>query len=353
MTVRVGIIGTGWADRVLIPAFQAGGVEVAAVASRDAERARVVAARHGIETSTGSWHDLLGLGLDLIAVTSPPASHLEQAVAVLESGHHLLCEKPLALDAGEAEAILAAARAAGGRLALVDHELRFTPVRLKARELIGSGAIGRVLTVTARVANSSRIDPDAPWTWWSDAGQGGGILGALGSHVLDSVRWLLGGEIHLHGATLAAVHPSRLDGSGVERVVTADDVASLTFRAGDGIVGTVLLHGAALDDAIDLLTVRGTEGSLVVDRSLKLYYSKRGGPLKEYRTQLPLVVPNRFRASGFAAGSVLFAQALRDALDGRDPRALAHAATVQDGLAVQRLIDQARRLDRERRAGEP
>jgi len=343
-SLRVGVIGTGWADRVLIPAFQAGGVDVVAVASRAPERARAVASRHGVEVATGAWKDLLHLDLDLVAVASPPALHREQAVAVLEAGRHLLCEKPLALDAAEGEAIAAAARAAAGVRALVDHELRFSPVRRKAKELIASGAIGRVLTVTARVAGRMRVDPTRPWTWWSDASQGGGILGALGSHVLDSVRWLFGSEIDLHGATLGRVYPTRLDADGAQRAVTSDDIASLTFRAGE-IVGTVLLHGAALDDAIDLFTVRGTEGSLVIDRSLKLYLGKRGGPFKEYLTQLPSIVPNRFRASGFAAGSVLFADALRRALADGEDDALAEAATVEDGVAVQRLIDRARRLD--------
>ncbi len=343
-SVRVGVIGTGWSDRVLIPAFQAGGVDVVAVASRAPERARAVASRHGIEVATGDWQDLLHLDLDLVVVASPPAMHREQAVAVLEAGRHLLCEKPLALDAEEGEAIAAAARAAGGVRALVDHELRFSPARRKARELIASGAIGRVLTVTARVASRMRVDPTRPWTWWSDASQGGGILGALGSHVLDGVRWLLGSEIDLHGATLGRVYPTRTDGDGVRRAVTSDDIASLTFRAGE-VVGTVLLHGAALDDDIDLFTVRGTEGSLVIDRSLKLYLGKRGGPFKEYLTQLPRIVPNRFRASGFAAGSVLFADALRRGLAEGEDAALDEAATVEDGVAVQRLIDRARRLD--------
>jgi len=342
--VRVGVIGTGWADRVLIPALQAGGLQVAAVASRDPERARGVAERHGVPGFTGSWRELLDMDVDLVAVTSPPALHLEQAVAVLESGRHLLCEKPLGVEASQAEAIVAAARASD-RLALVDHELRFAPARAKARELIASGAIGRVITVTARVANRNRVDPTRPWTWWSDAAQGGGILGALGSHVLDSIRWLLGGELEVRGATLGRVYPSRRDADGVERPVTAEDIASLTLRAADRVVGTVLLHGAALDDAIDLFTVRGTEGSLVIDRSLKLYYGKRGGPLKEYVTPLPTIVPNRFRASGFAAGSVLFGEALARALGLGEREALAQAATVADGLAVQRAIDRARRLD--------
>jgi len=316
---------------------------VSAVASRDIARARAIAERHGVPSATGSWRELLGMDLELVAVTTPPAFHREQALAVMRSGKHLLVEKPLAVDVSEADAIAEAA-AATDRLALVDHELRFTPARRKARELIDSGAVGRVLTVTARIANRSRIDPDRAWNWWSDASQGGGILGALGSHVLDSVRWLLGSDVEIRGATLGRVYPTRRDEAGVERPVTADDIASLTFRAGD-VVGTVLLHGAALDDATDLFTVRGTEGSLVIDRSLKLYFGKAGGPLKEYVTPLPTTVPNRFRASGFAAGSVLFAEALADALGSGDGAALEHAATIADGVAVQRAIDRTRQLD--------
>ncbi len=348
MTIRVGVIGTGWADRVLIPAFQAGGLEVAAVASGSRARAEDVAQRHGIEHATGDWRALLGLELNLVVVSSAPALHREQAEAVLASGHNLLCEKPLALDISQAEAMAAAADAAPGQFALVDHELRFTPVRRKARELIASGAVGRVLMVTARVANRMRVDPTRPWSWWSDAEQGGGILGAIGSHVLDGVRWILGEEITLHGATLGRAYPTRVDAEGVERVVTSDDIASLTFRAGE-VVGTMLVHGAALDDAIDLLTVRGTDGSLVIDRSLKLYYGKRGGPLKEYRTALPALVPYRFRASGFDTGSVLMADALRLALEEGEHEALAEAATLRDGLAVQRLLDRAQRMDAEAR----
>lgn len=344
MTIRVGVIGTGWADRVLVPAFQAGGLEIVGIASRDRARAEAVARRHGIDHPTDDWHALLRLDLNLVVVATPPAFHREQVEAVLTTGHNLLCEKPMALDAAEAAAMVRAAEAAPAQFALVDHELRFTPVRRKARELIASGALGRVLTVTARVANGMRIDPTRPWTWWSDAAQGGGILGAIGSHVLDGVRWLLDGEITLQGATLGTVYPTRVDREGEERPVTAEDIASLTFRVGDA-VGTVLVHGAALDDAVDLLTVRGTEGSLVVDRSLKLYYGKRGGPLKEYRTTLPSLVPYRFRASGFDTGSVLLGDALRRALEDGEHAALDDAATVHDGLAVQRLLDRSRALD--------
>ena len=285
MGARVGIIGTGWADRVLIPAYQAGGLDVVAVASHDLARARAVADSHGLGRGVGDWRELLDLGLDVIVIGGPPADHLEQARAALSSGT-TWCARSRWPWTPAALGLVEAAGAAEGRLALIDHELRFTPARRKAREIIRSGGIGRVVLVTARIANRGSIDPTRPWSWWSDAAQGGGILGALGSHVLDSVRWLVNDDVRLRGATLGRIYPTRLDDAGAAREVTSDDIASLTFEVGDA-VGTMLVHGGALDDAIDLFTVRGTEGSVVIDRSLKLYYGKRGGPLKEYRTTLP------------------------------------------------------------------
>lgn len=347
MSVRVGIIGTGWADRVLIPAFQAGGLEVSVVASRDADRARAVAARHGIEHATGTWRELLDMDLDLIAVTSPPAFQLEQATAVLEAGLHLVCEKPLGLDATQAKRLVDIAAERPQQLALVNHELRFTPAHRKARELIRSGAIGRPVLFTARVATSACIDPTRAWSWWSDAEQGGGMLQAHGSHAFDSVAWITGEVPVLHGASLGCIYATLRDREGIVRDVTADDIASVTFRVG-GAVGTVLVHGGALDDAIDLFTIRGTEGSVVIDRSLKLYYGKRGGPLKEYRTSLPTTVPYRFRASGFEAGSVMTAEALRRRFDDGDDDALAEAAGLRAGMVVRELLDEARRQHEER-----
>ena len=346
MSVRVGIIGTGWADRVLVPAFQAGGLEVTAIASRDAERARAVAARHGIEHATGSWRELLAMDLDLVAVTSQPAFQLEQATAVLEAGFHLLCEKPLGLDESQAKRLVEVAAGRPEQLALVNHELRFTPARLKARELVRSGAIGRPLLYTARVATSACIDPTRAWSWWSDAEQGGGMLQAHGGHALDSVAWIAGEVPVLHGASLGRIYPTLRDREGTPRDVTSDDIASVTFRVGDA-VGTILVHGGALDDAIDLFTIRGTEGSVVIDRSLKLYYGKRGGPLKEFRTNVPTMVPYRFRASGYDAGSVLTADALRRRLEDGDDEALAEAADLRAGQTVRRLLDESRRLHEE------
>jgi predicted dehydrogenase len=346
VSVKVAIIGTGWAERVQIPAFAAAGLEVVGIAGRSREKMQRVASEHGIPFVTTDWHELLERECDLVSVTSPPALHFEQAIAVLASGKHLLCEKPLALNHAQAQAMLAEAQKHPEQLALVDHELRFTPARRKAKELLDARAIGRILVVTARVTSNMRMDPATPWNWWSDVNEGGGILGAIGSHVFDGIRWLLEehtGPIVPHGAALGVVHPERTTIDGDRRRVSADDIASVSFRMGDA-VGTAIIHGAALDEPVDLLTIRGTEGTLVIDKSLRLYVNKDQGPLKEYVTHLPGIVPNRFRSSPYASGTVLLAQALADALERDAPQALRVAATLQDGVRVQALLDDIRRL---------
>jgi predicted dehydrogenase len=348
-TVSVAIIGTGWAERVQIPAFKAAGLSIVGIAGRDPKKTRRVAEAHEIPFHTTNWLELLDLDCALISVTSPPMLHREQALAVLKSGKHLLCEKPLALNTAEAEEMAQAARLCPELLALVDHELRFVAARLKAKELLDGGYVGRVLTISARVATDARLDAAKPYTWWSDAARGGGILGTLGSHVLDGIRWLLQdqlGEISIRGGAMGRVHLRRRDHGGAMREVSADDIVSASFTMGEA-VGAMLVHGAALTESVDILFIRGSEGSLVIDASLRLYVSKGRNPLKEYVTSLPAAVPNRFRANAFAAGTVLLGQALAEALSGDPPAeglAIRRAATLADGLTVQRLMDEIRRF---------
>src|SRR5258707_13591778 len=115
-------------------------------------------------------------------------------VAAVERGKAVLCEKPMAIDAEEALRMTERAREAGV-LALIDHELRFLPGRLKLRELLRRGDIGKVRHARLTFRSDSRADPNRPWNWWSDKKQGGGALGAIWSHLVDGFRWLLDAEV--------------------------------------------------------------------------------------------------------------------------------------------------------------
>src|SRR5436190_13989893 len=126
--VGIGIIGTGFARRVQIPAFRAcDGAWIASVASGSVENAQETADEFGIGHFTAGWRETVRHPeVDLVCITTPPILHREMAIFALEHGKHVLCEKPMAMTVAEAEEMASAAK---GKplLALIDHEMRFQP----------------------------------------------------------------------------------------------------------------------------------------------------------------------------------------------------------------------------------
>jgi len=353
--VRVAFLGTGWALRTQVPAFRMAGLEAVALWNRSEEKARRLAAEHGIPLGTADLGGILERpDVDLVSVTTPPHTHRELALAALEAGKHVLCEKPFALDAGEAETMVAAARARPDRLALVDHELRFLPVFGRLRELLADGWAGELFHVEATHHSAARLDPEIPFTWWSDRARGGGYWGAIGSHYTDLLRFLLGRRVTAVSAALRTLVPERRDREGRPRPVSADDQALVTLRlaAGDGEAAPALLHlstGVAGAPPPRLL-VAGSRGALrYEDRRLLGQRLTARGAVRELEDLTPEPVPEQDvgavagRDDDWSRGSVYLGRALREALGEGDGRGLtARAATFEDGLRTQRVLDAGR-----------
>ncbi|MCB0160984.1 MAG: Gfo/Idh/MocA family oxidoreductase, partial [Caldilineaceae bacterium] len=271
-TLRVGFIGTGWTDRVQIPIFRMSGLTIQAVSSGNPANAQRVAAAHDIPEVYDDWRALIASDtVDLVSVVTPPALHREIAVAALQAGKHVISEKPTALNTAEAEAMLAAAQAAPEQLAIIDHELRFDPARLHLRQLVKNGYVGTVLNIHLARLGSERLDPTQPWTWWSDAAQGGGMLNALGSHLLDLARWL-GGRIDTMTAQLKTGHLYRpaADGDG-ELPVSADEHARLLLQFASGAAGSITVSGLTPGGYGMTVEVVGTHGALRIDNQNQLW----------------------------------------------------------------------------------
>ncbi len=335
--MRVGIIGTGWGARVQVPAFRKAGLEVVAIAGHDPEKTRTIAAALEVEPFASGEELIDRARIDLASIVSPPATHLPYAARALERGLHVLCEKPTALDAGEAEQMLARAAALPDRLSLIDHELRFLPSWREAKGRLG--AIGPIRYAEVRYSSPSRNDPERPWTWWSDAAQHGGIWGAVGSHYVDAIRWFAG-EIDAVQAVLRTFVASRPAADGL-REVTSDDFAAVHLRLASGAVAAMTFSVLAAVDEPTSLTLVGATGAyrLVRDR---LLFARAGGDWEE------IVPPSDARADGDTAGgafgtaTIHLGRALRGWFDG-DRDALAPAATFLDGLRQQQVLDAARR----------
>ena len=234
-TIRIGIIGAGFARTTQIPGFRnCKEARIVAIASAHRDRAEEVAREFGIDHVEADWRALVARDdVDLVSIVTPVVTHCEMTLAALDAGKAVLCEKPMAMNAGEARRMADRARKAGV-LALIDHELRFLTGRVKLHELLRRDNIGKVRHVRLILRADSRADPDWPWNWWSDIKQGGGALGAIGSHTIDGFCWLLGAPVSEVCCNLATHVRQRKDQAGEIREVTTDDETNLLLRFADG-----------------------------------------------------------------------------------------------------------------------
>jgi predicted dehydrogenase len=200
--VGVGVIGFGWMGNVHTRAYarvrhhfpDIGVVpELVAVADDVPGRAVEAAAQFGFASAVQDWRELLtDPRVQAVSVTAPNWLHREIGVAVAESGRHLWIEKPVGLTADDARAVAAAVRAAGVQSA-VGFNYRNAPAVERARELIASGAIGRVTHARFHFLSDYAASPAGALTWRYERARGGnGVLGDLASHAVDLVRYLLG-----------------------------------------------------------------------------------------------------------------------------------------------------------------
>jgi len=159
-TIRIGIIGAGFARTTQIPGFKAcAGAQIVAIASAHRERAAEVAREFAIDHVEDDWRALVARDdLDLVSIVTPVVTHCEMTLAALDHGKAVLCEKPMAMNAGEARRMADRGREAGG-LGLIDHELRFLTGRVKLHELLRRGDIGKVRHVRLILRADSRADP--------------------------------------------------------------------------------------------------------------------------------------------------------------------------------------------------
>jgi predicted dehydrogenase len=346
--VGIGIIGTGFARSTQIPGFRAcREARVVAIASGHLENAEGVARDFGIEFATDDWREVIERSdVDLISIVTPPSTHREMTLAALDAGKAVLCEKPTALNASEAEEMLRRAEETG-LLALIDHELRFLPARRLMREMIRAGEIGRVQHVKYFFRAESRANPLRPWNWWSDAAQGGGVLGAIGSHAVDSLRWMLGTEISHVTARLAThIRERTEDKTGRVRPVTADDEANLVLRFCDGALtqsttGTVSMSVVEQGKPFHYMEVFGSKGALKVDANEILRAQSGEGDWSKVEAPGGELAEG-MRDNEWSRGFTLFSRAVIDALrEGQST--IDEAATFMDGYRNQLVLDAARR----------
>jgi predicted dehydrogenase len=188
MTIKLAFAGTGF-NKVHAQAAIQTGADLAAVVNHRPESMESFAREFNIARQYGKLEDLLAAGgFDALVVSTPNALHAEQTIAALEAGYHVLVEKPMAMNAAEAERMHITAQKTG-RLLMVAHCFRFDPETAWLRAQIAAGRLGRII----RTKGSSIHVNWGPSGWFAQKKlAGGGAMADMGVHGLDTSRFLLG-----------------------------------------------------------------------------------------------------------------------------------------------------------------
>jgi predicted dehydrogenase len=254
--VRWGLIGTGDIVRKRVAAAlrDAPDSELVAVSRARADLAAAFAAEFRVRKWHADWCALLAdPDVDAVYIATPVHLHAPQTIAAAEAGKHVLCEKPMALDVAECDAMIAACRAAGVRLGIAYYR-HFYPVVRRIKELLTSGEIGTA--AYAHINAFEWFDPpaDHPRTWLLQRDQaGGGPMFDFGCHRLEVLLNCFGPVRRVAGATGNALF---------ERDV--EDTAAAVLQFESGVCATVAVSHAAREPR-DTFEIYGSRGSLTID----------------------------------------------------------------------------------------
>ncbi|MFJ4124776.1 dehydrogenase [Streptomyces sp. FT05W] len=255
---------------------------LAAICGRDRTAVEAAAARHGWAAAETDWRALIARDdVQLVDICTPGDSHAEIAIAALEAGKHVLCEKPLANTVAEAEAMAQAAEraAARGQVAIVGFNYRKVPALTHARAMIEEGRLGRLRHVRATYLQDWLVDPESPLTWRLERERAGsGALGDLGAHIVDLAQHLAGEPLVGVSAVSetfvrerpvlagpAAGLPGAADGTA-RGAVTVDDATLFTGRLASGALASfeATRMAAGRKNALRL-EINGERGSIAFD----------------------------------------------------------------------------------------
>ncbi|MEH0399753.1 Gfo/Idh/MocA family protein [Streptomyces sp. NPDC001110] len=255
---------------------------LAAICGRDRTAVEAAAARHGWAAAETDWRALIARDdVQLVDICTPGDSHAEIAIAALEAGKHVLCEKPLANTVAEAEAMAQAAEraAARGQVAIVGFNYRKVPALTHARAMIEEGRLGRLRHVRATYLQDWLVDPESPLTWRLERERAGsGALGDLGAHIVDLAQYLAGEPLVGVSAVsetfvrerpvpagAAAGLPGATDGTA-RGAVTVDDATLFTGRLASGALASfeATRMAAGRKNALRL-EINGERGSIAFD----------------------------------------------------------------------------------------
>jgi predicted dehydrogenase len=335
-----------------------------AICGRDEAGVRAAAGSLGWEGYETDYRRLLERDdIGLVDVATPGNTHHEIAIAALEAGKHVLCEKPLANTLQEAREMLDAARKAG-TVNMVCFNYRRAPAVQLAKKLVDDGRLGEIRHWRAAYLQDFILDPEMPLIWrFRKEVAGSGALGDIGAHIVDLAHFLLGPIAEVVGTTETFIRERPLEEPGSGRgEVTVDDAASFLARFENGATGTFeatrLAAGRKNHNSFE---INGSRGSVAFDlermNELQVYLEDDEPDAKGFRTVLVTEPEHPYMEGWWPPGHIIgyehtFVHTVKDLLDGISAGE-SPAPTFEDGYRCQAVLEAVERSVEARSWTEP
>ncbi len=362
--IGVGLIGTGFMGKAhalawnsVRPVFgDVPAVRLVHLGEANVELAEKKAAEFGFAKASGDWRQVIAdPAVDVVSITTPNRFHLEMARAALEAGKHVWCEKPMAPSLGEAEEMLAAARASG-RMAVLGYNYIQNPTIRHIRKLLDEDAIGAVNHVRIEMDEDFLADPEAPFQQRHEASNGYGALDDFAVHPLSLIQTLFGRVTRVM-CDMAKPYPTRRTTDG-EREVEVYDIATILLRLANGASGYIAVNRTAWGRKGRIaIQIFGAKGSILYDQErmneFQLYLTADRPTEQGFRTILSAphhrpydrFIPAPGHSLGFNELKTVECRQLIGRMLGED----CVAVTFEEGILIERAVDAMARSFKEER----
>lgn len=260
------------------------------ICGRNAREVAAAGKKLGWSRAETDWQKVVANPeIDIIDINTSNEWHAPIAIAAARAGKHILCEKPLALDAKEARSMMVAAEKAGV-VNMVCHNYRRIPALVLAQRIIAAGDLGKIYHYRARYLQDWIVDPAFPFNWRFDKKRSGSDAnGDINAHIIDLARYLVGEFQEVCGAMQTFIRERPLaDKPRRKARVTVDDAVITLARMKNGALATLEATRMALGRKNHIqLEINGSKGSLVFDledmNRLKFYSGSDPADRRGYR----------------------------------------------------------------------
>lgn len=343
--VNIGIIGTGVGIRTYFNTFKnLENANVVAISGSSKEKAEKFAEENNIKIACKDYKELIDLeNLDLVCITAPNKYHYEYAKYCINANKNMILEKPATMTIEESIKLKSMIDKSD-KINVINHQLRFNPYLLKVKEIIEQGLLGRIYYINIHQQSTSFSNKNMKWTWSLEQKEGGGIRLAMGSHLVDLIKFWLKKEILTVKGNMDVVIPKRLDNNGNVKEVTTCSFFSANLNFEDNITVNCSATCSAIGKNEFNFQIYGEKGELHFDLENKLiaYFIKEKGKKQKIEVSGVTRQEQENKISIFSGSFIYYAKPLLSAISNGDYNLLKNASKIDDAIENQKILDAIR-----------